>query len=71
MKAVRRFHKPQLRRPQAVLAFEGWNEAADAASGSVRYVLEELNLKEHFAAIDPEEFYDFQAHRPHVKIDDG
>lgn len=71
MEAVRRFDKPQLRRPRAILAFDGWNDAADAASGSVRYLLEELKLSEPFAAIDPEEFYDFQAHRPQVKIDDG
>lgn len=71
MEAVRRFDKPQLRRPRAIIAFDGWNDAADAASGSVRYLLEELELTEPFAAIDPEEFYDFQAHRPHVKIDDG
>lgn len=71
MEAVRRFDKPQLRRPRAILAFDGWNDAADAASGSIRYLLEELHLTEPFAAIDPEEFYDFQAHRPQVKIDDG
>lgn len=71
MEVVRRFDKPQLRRPRAILAFDGWNDAADAASGSVRYLIEELKLTEPFAAIDPEEFYDFQAHRPQVKIDSG
>ncbi|MCP3977061.1 MAG: PAC2 family protein [bacterium] len=71
MEVVRRFEKPQLRRPRAILAFDGWNDAADAASGSVRYLIEELKLTEPFAAIDPEEFYDFQAHRPQVRIDDG
>lgn len=71
MDAVRRFNKPSLRRPQAILAFEGWNDAADSASGSVNYLVEQLRLNEPFAAIDPEEFYDFQAHRPHVKVDDG
>ena len=71
MDAVRRFSKPQLRRPQAILAFEGWNDAADSATGSVNYFVEQFQLVEPFAAIDPEEFYDFQAHRPHVRIDDG
>jgi proteasome assembly chaperone (PAC2) family protein len=37
----------------------------------VGYLVEQLRLTEPFAAIDPEEFYDFQAHRPYVKIDDG
>ena len=71
MDAVRRFSKPQLRRPHAILAFEGWNDAADSATGTVRYLVEQFHLTEPFAAIDPEEFYDFQAHRPQVKIDDG
>ncbi len=71
MDAVRRFNKPQLRRPHAILAFEGWNDAADSATGSVGYFVEQLQITEPFAAIDPEEFYDFQAHRPQVKIDAG
>lgn len=71
MDAIHRFSKPQLRRPRAILAFEGWNDAADSASGSVNYMREELRLEEPFAAIDPEEFYDFQAHRPQVTVNDG
>jgi len=71
MDAVHRFTKPQLRRPRAILAFEGWNDAADSASGSVNYLVEQLDLTEPFAAIDPEEFYDFQAHRPRVEIAEG
>lgn len=71
MDAIHRFSKPHLRRPRAIIAFEGWNDAADSASGSVNYLREELRLDEPFAAIDPEEFYDFQAHRPRVAINDG
>jgi len=71
MDAIHRFKKPHLRRPRAILAFEGWNDAADSASGSVNFLREELHLEEPFAAIDPEEFYDFQAHRPQVAVNDG
>lgn len=71
MDAIHRFSKPHLRQPRALLAFEGWNDAADAASGSVNFLIEQLGIEEPFAALDPEEFYDFQAHRPQVKIDDG
>jgi len=71
MDVVHRFNKPNLRRPRAILAFEGWNDAADAASGSVSHLVERFTGLEPFAAIDPEEFYDFQAHRPRVKVDDG
>lgn len=70
MDSIRRFRTPRLRRPYALLAFEGWNDASDSASGVITYLTEQLGAEEAFAAIDPEEFYDFQAHRPHVGIDE-
>lgn len=71
METVHRFSKPILRRPRAILAFEGWNDAADAASGVAEYVLGQANVTDPFAVIDPEEFFDFQVRRPVVSIDDG
>jgi proteasome assembly chaperone (PAC2) family protein len=71
MDAIRRFERPNLRRPAAVIAFEGWNDACDAASAAAAYILGEAGLVEPFAAIDPEEFFDFQAHRPLVEVDEG
>lgn len=71
MDSVRRFSKPTLRRPKAVIAFEGWNDACDAASGAVAYLLSLSDAGEPFAVIDPEEFFDFQSHRPTVAIDEG
>ncbi|WP_249011664.1 PAC2 family protein [Conexibacter sp. DBS9H8] len=59
-----------LRAPALVCAFKGWNDAADAASSAVSFVGESLKGR-RFAAVDPEEFYDFQATRPRVKIVDG
>jgi proteasome assembly chaperone (PAC2) family protein len=59
-----------LRAPALVCAFKGWNDAADAASSAVTFVGEALQAR-RFATIDPEEFYDFQATRPRVKIVDG
>ncbi len=70
MDPIRRFSRPQLRRPVAVVAFEGWNDACDAASGAVAYLISQFEV-EPFAAIEPEEFFDFQARRPMVEIDDG
>jgi len=61
---------PTLNRPVMVAAFEGWNDAADAASGAVAW----LRLRwraTRFARIDPEEFYDFQVARPQVSLIDG
>ena len=71
MDHVHRLSRPQLRSPRAILAWEGWNDACDAASGAVAYLLGQRDDPEPFAWIEPEEFYDFQVRRPRVEIDDG
>ncbi len=58
-----------LRSPVLIAAFEGWNDAADAASAAVDHLLEVWN-GELVAVIDPEEFYDFQVNRPTVSTDE-
>jgi len=58
-----------LRDPVFIAAFEGWNDAGDAASGAVRYLLDRYDGQE-FAHVDPEEFFDFTSARPHVRVDD-
>jgi proteasome assembly chaperone (PAC2) family protein len=59
-----------LRAPALVCAFKGWNDAADAASSAATFVGRALGAQ-RFATIDPEEFYDFQATRPRIKLVDG
>jgi proteasome assembly chaperone (PAC2) family protein len=59
-----------LRAPALICAFKGWNDASDAASTAIEYVGSALGAQ-RFATIDPEEFYDFQATRPRVKMVDG
>ena len=71
MDPVRRFGRPSLRRPRAVLAFEGWNDACDAASGALRHLLDRRDIRRPFAIIESEEFFDFQEHRPTVSVRDG
>ena len=56
---------PRLIDPVVIAAFEGWNDAADAASGAVDH-LELVWDARAVAAIDPEDFYDFQVNRPTV-----
>ena len=51
-------------------AFEGWNDAGDAATAVVEH-LSELWGAEAVAALDPEDYYDFQVNRPRVVIDGG
>jgi proteasome assembly chaperone (PAC2) family protein len=70
MDPVKRLHRPTLRRPRALVAFEGWNDASEAASGAANFLLEQFD-PEPFATIEPEDFYDFQANRPMVEIDGG
>jgi predicted ATP-grasp superfamily ATP-dependent carboligase len=59
-----------LRAPALVCAFKGWNDAGDAASTALQFVGNALGAT-RFATIDPEEFYDFQATRPQVRLVDG
>jgi proteasome assembly chaperone (PAC2) family protein len=56
---------PELRSPILIAAFEGWNDAADAASSVVDHLMRVWDARV-VAAIDPEEFYDFQMNRPVV-----
>jgi proteasome assembly chaperone (PAC2) family protein len=60
---------PPLRRPVLIAAFEGWNDAGDAATAAVEH-LEDAWDAEPFAAIDPEDYYDFQVNRPTVSLDE-
>ena len=59
-----------LRAPALVCAFKGWNDAADAASTAITAVAGALGAT-RFATIDPEDFYDFQATRPRIKLVEG
>ncbi|MEA2314520.1 MAG: hypothetical protein QOI03_1212 [Solirubrobacteraceae bacterium] len=58
-----------LRAPAMVCAFQGWNDAGDAASSAVSFLASALDAQ-RFATIDPEEFYDFQTNRPSVSFGD-
>lgn len=60
---------PELRSPVLIAAFEGWNDAANAASSVIDHLLHVWNARV-VAAIDPEEFYDFQMNRPVVGTND-
>jgi len=52
-----------------VCAFQGWNDAGDAASSAVSFLASSLGAR-RFAQIDSEEFYDFQANRPCIRFSD-
>ncbi|MHB1807788.1 MAG: PAC2 family protein [Solirubrobacteraceae bacterium] len=58
-----------LRAPAMICAFEGWNDAGDAASGAVSFLAAEFGA-ERFAQVEIEEFYDFQSSRPRIELGD-
>ncbi len=59
-----------LRAPVLVAAFRGWNDAGEAASFAVGYLQATLEATT-FATVPPEDFFDFQSHRPRIHIEDG
>jgi predicted ATP-grasp superfamily ATP-dependent carboligase len=59
-----------LRAPAMVCAFQGWNDAGDAASSAVSFLASTLNAR-RFARIDSEDFFDFQANRPTIRFDES
>jgi proteasome assembly chaperone (PAC2) family protein len=67
---LRIVERPELTRPVLVAAFRGWNDGAQAASLAAGYLAKSWGAEE-FADIDPEGFFDFQATRPHVSLEEG
>ena len=63
-------HRPELEHPVLVAAFRGWNDGAQAASLAAGYLAKTWGA-ERFAEIEPENFFDFQATRPHVSLEEG
>ena len=53
-----------------VAAFRGWNDGAQGASLAASFLAQAWKAR-RFADIDPEEFFDFQATRPHVALEEG
>jgi len=68
---------PALRSPVMVIAFSGWNDAGEAATGAASHLLaswiesDSDVVPELIADVDVEEFYDFQVNRPTVCIDES
>jgi len=59
----------RLRRPVLVAGFEGWNDAADAASTAAGWLIEHGSTDAtRVASIDPEEHFDFQSRRPQIEL---
>ena len=70
MAHVRWTARPALREPVVIAAFEGWNDAGDAATTAARYLVDRWDIS-LVGGIDPEEFYDFTTTRPQVQLDEN
>lgn len=62
--------RPELRDPVLVAAFKGWNDAGESATAAVGFLVESFDATE-VARVDPEEFFDFTAVRPTVRLTEG
>lgn len=51
-----------------IVAFEGWNDAGEAASGTARFLLDAIGASPEFE-IESQDYYDFQFARPQVYLD--
>lgn len=51
-----------------IVAFEGWNDAAESASGAVKFICEQIKA-DVVGSVDPEDYYDFQFTRPTVSYE--
>ena len=62
--------RPSVERPVLIAAFRGWNDGGQGASLAGGYLAKAWDAR-RFAEIDPEGFFDFQATRPHVRLEEG
>jgi proteasome assembly chaperone (PAC2) family protein len=70
MSHIRYYYEPELRDPVVIVAFGGWNDAADSATTAIKFLVNRWTPKK-IAEIDTEDFFDFTETRPTVKFVDG
>jgi predicted ATP-grasp superfamily ATP-dependent carboligase len=60
----------KLESPTLIAAFEGWNDAGEAASGAISHLIESWSATPA-GEVDPEDYYDFQVSRPVMDVSEG
>ena len=63
-------YMPKLSNPTLIVAFEGWANAMDVARGVMRHLIGQMKGIP-FAALNPDNFYSYDSHRPIVDIQSG
>ena len=79
MSHVEIYEIPALRSPIMVIAFGGWSDAGEAATGVITHLLSELGSSDSenidisnstlLGEVDSEDYYDFQVNRPLIFVD--
>jgi predicted ATP-grasp superfamily ATP-dependent carboligase len=63
---------PELRNPIAILAFNGWSDAGEAATGAITHLMNAFGNQENLIAESiSEDFYDYQQIRPMVFVNNS
>ncbi|GCF11054.1 PAC2 family protein [Dictyobacter arantiisoli] len=70
MSQITYFNEPELRDPVVVVAFGGWNDAADSATTAIKFLIDRWDPQK-IAEIDGEEFFVFTEARPTIKYKNG
>jgi len=70
MAFVQYHEQPELRSPILIAAFAGWNDAADSATTTIKFLIDRWKPTK-FAEIEPEEFYVFTETRPETRVVKG
>jgi predicted ATP-grasp superfamily ATP-dependent carboligase len=56
--------------PILLASFEGWNDAAESASGALAHLIDVWDAQA-IGELDPDDYYDFQVNRPTISADAG
>lgn len=64
-------HRPVLNEPTLIMGFEGWPNAGEISTGTIDYLLENLNNIEAFAYFKSNLYFDHIENRPVTDIRDG
>ncbi len=64
------YDRPTLRRPHLVVAFAGWPDAGEIATGALRYLIAKTRATA-LGTIPSDPYYDFTALRPVTSIEQG
>src|SRR5438876_6392049 len=70
MEYIHYLSEPELRDPVVIAALGGWNDAADAATTAIKFLIDRWKPTK-FAEVDIEDFFVFTETRPTIKYVDG